>query len=88
MKSTLLLLLLLLPSPLLALDFTLHQQQGVQPGPTLLIIGGIQGDEPGGFNAAASQGRKTAADVIGGGEPNSDVGASLARTGRDCRNRT
>ena len=45
--------LLLLPAPLLALDFTLHQQQGVQAGPTLLVVGGIQGDEPGGFNAAA-----------------------------------
>lgn len=35
------------------LEFTLHQQQGDQSGPTLLVIGGIQGDEPGGFNAAA-----------------------------------
>ncbi len=54
MKSFLLLLLiLLLPLQLPAYDFTLHQQQGRQPGPTLLVVGGIQGDEPGGFNAAA-----------------------------------
>lgn len=54
MKSTLLLLLiLLLPAQLLAFDFTLQRLSGSKPGPTLLIIGGIQGDEPGGFNAAA-----------------------------------
>jgi len=34
-------------------DFTLHKHQSTQSGPTLLVIGGIQGDEPGGFNAAA-----------------------------------
>ncbi len=34
-------------------DFTLHKHKSVQPGPTLLVIGGIQGDEPGGFNAAS-----------------------------------
>lgn len=47
--------LLCLPTLIFAqkLEFTLHQQQGEQPGPTLLVIGGIQGDEPGGFNAAA-----------------------------------
>ena len=34
-------------------DFTLLKHQSDEPGPTLLVIGGIQGDEPGGFNAAA-----------------------------------
>lgn len=34
-------------------DFTLHKHTSSQPGPTLLVIGGIQGDEPGGFNAAS-----------------------------------
>ncbi len=48
-----LLLALLTPTQLLALDFTLHQKQGEKPGTTLLVVGGIQGDEPGGFNAAA-----------------------------------
>ncbi len=45
--------LLAIPTTCLALDFSLHKNQGLQPGPTLLVIGGIQGDEPGGFNAAA-----------------------------------
>lgn len=35
------------------LDFTLHKQGASPTAPTLLIIGGIQGDEPGGFNAAS-----------------------------------
>ena len=35
------------------LEFTLHRVSGEQPGPTVLVIGGIQGDEPGGFNAAS-----------------------------------
>jgi len=34
-------------------NFTLHKHQSGQPGPTMLVIGGIQGDEPGGFNAAS-----------------------------------
>ena len=34
-------------------DFSLHKHSSGQPGPTLLVIGGIQGDEPGGFNAAS-----------------------------------
>jgi len=34
-------------------DFTLHKHTSSQAGPTLLVIGGIQGDEPGGFNAAS-----------------------------------
>ncbi len=35
------------------LDFTLHKIESGKPGPTILVIGGIQGDEPGGFNAAS-----------------------------------
>ena len=35
------------------LEFTLHKLESDNPGPTLLIIGGIQGDEPGGFTAAS-----------------------------------
>ncbi|WP_322568013.1 M14 family metallopeptidase [Thiohalophilus sp.] len=51
-------LLILLPSMAMPaatsnLDFTLHKQGGGLSAPTLLIIGGIQGDEPGGFNAAS-----------------------------------
>ncbi len=38
--------------PAQGLDFTLHTQ-GQGEGRTLLVVGGIQGDEPGGFNAAA-----------------------------------
>jgi hypothetical protein len=34
-------------------DFSLHKHSSAQSGPTLLVIGGIQGDEPGGFNAAS-----------------------------------
>ena len=34
-------------------DFSLHRLDGEKPGPTLLVIGGIQGDEPGGFHAAS-----------------------------------
>lgn len=52
-RTILLIILLLCPAQLFALDFSLHQQQGALPGPTLLVVGGIQGDEPGGFNAAA-----------------------------------
>ncbi|MGM0412905.1 MAG: M99 family carboxypeptidase catalytic domain-containing protein [Pseudomonadota bacterium] len=36
-----------------AREFTVHRLDSGVPGPTLLVIGGIQGDEPGGFNAAA-----------------------------------
>jgi hypothetical protein len=36
-----------------ALDFSLHKLESGNPGNTLLVIGGIQGDEPGGFNAAS-----------------------------------
>ncbi|MDH5443982.1 MAG: succinylglutamate desuccinylase/aspartoacylase family protein [Gammaproteobacteria bacterium] len=35
------------------LDFTLHKLDSGEDGPTLLVIGGIQGDEPGGFTAAS-----------------------------------
>lgn len=35
------------------LEFTLHKKEANQPGKTILVIGGIQGDEPGGFNAAS-----------------------------------
>ncbi|TVM18711.1 deacylase [Oceanidesulfovibrio indonesiensis] len=35
------------------LAFSLHQHEGDVDGPTLLVVGGIQGDEPGGFNAAS-----------------------------------
>ncbi len=35
------------------IDFSLHKLDSGNAGSTLLIIGGIQGDEPGGFNAAS-----------------------------------
>jgi hypothetical protein len=35
------------------IDFSVHKLGSDLPGNTLLVIGGIQGDEPGGFNAAA-----------------------------------
>ncbi len=34
-------------------DFSIHKLDSKRPGNTILIVGGIQGDEPGGFNAAA-----------------------------------
>lgn len=36
-----------------SLDFTLHKLGSNDDGPTVLVIGGIQGDEPGGFTAAS-----------------------------------
>ncbi len=36
-----------------ALRFSLHKVKSGTAGPTLLVIGGIQGDEPGGFTAAS-----------------------------------
>lgn len=33
--------------------FSIHKLGSGQPGPTVLVIGGIQGDEPGGFHAAS-----------------------------------
>ncbi|KHK03836.1 M14 family metallopeptidase [Desulfovibrio sp. TomC] len=56
MRFILALLLLLLPAATALcgnLDFTLHKLDSGRPGPTILVIGGIQGDEPGGFSAAA-----------------------------------
>lgn len=49
------LLLLILPVWLFAtsLDFTLHQKGEPADNNVLLVVGGIQGDEPGGFNAAS-----------------------------------
>ncbi|MCG8620317.1 MAG: succinylglutamate desuccinylase/aspartoacylase family protein [Desulfobacterales bacterium] len=35
------------------LEFSVHDLASGNPGATALIVGGIQGDEPGGFNAAA-----------------------------------
>ncbi len=35
------------------LPFTFHRNEAGPGGPTLLVVGGIQGDEPGGFQAAA-----------------------------------
>jgi predicted deacylase len=35
------------------LDFTLHKLDSGKPGKTLLVVGGIQGDEPGGYTTAA-----------------------------------
>ena len=59
MKSSLAILLgclLAFSEPALAsnhINFTLHKLESGRPGNTLLVIGGIQGDEPGGFNAAS-----------------------------------
>lgn len=49
------LLCLALPAPAsrLGLDFSLHKIESGRPGPTVLVVGGIQGDEPGGFSAAS-----------------------------------
>jgi hypothetical protein len=35
------------------LEFSLHRSHEQVPGNTILVVGGIQGDEPGGFNAAS-----------------------------------
>ena len=54
--SILLVHLLFLSGPAFAsrhIDFTIYKLDSSRPGNTLLVIGGIQGDEPGGFNAAA-----------------------------------
>lgn len=58
MKTLIFLLLCLLvaATPAYAkgnLDFTLHKLESGKPGTTMLVFGGIQGDEPGGFNAAS-----------------------------------
>ncbi len=55
-KKILLCLILLVNLPQLQaaeFPFTLHKLQSAAAGPTILIIGGIQGDEPGGFTAAS-----------------------------------
>lgn len=41
------------PASQSCLDFSVHSLTSKVPGKTALIVGGIQGDEPGGFNAAA-----------------------------------
>ena len=35
------------------LEFSIHKLESGEPGPTVLVVGGIQGDEPGGFHAAS-----------------------------------
>lgn len=50
----LLLLLIAMTVQAKAADFDFYRQSGEKPGPTLLVIGGIDGDEPGGFHAAAT----------------------------------
>lgn len=35
------------------LEFTIHKLESGVEGPTVLVVGGIQGDEPGGFHAAS-----------------------------------
>ena len=45
---------LLLPSATFGEIFSFHELAGAQDGPTLLVTGGIDGDEPGGFHAAAT----------------------------------
>lgn len=54
-KSCISILVLLLSQLVCAepLRFSLHKIESGIPGPTLLVIGGIQGDEPGGFTAAS-----------------------------------
>lgn len=53
--KTITLVLLLFTSQLVAdpLRFSLHKIESDVAGPTMLVIGGIQGDEPGGFTAAS-----------------------------------
>jgi hypothetical protein len=34
-------------------EFSIHKKNSGVKGPTILVVGGIQGDEPGGFNAAS-----------------------------------
>ena len=36
-----------------SLEFTIHKLESDREGPTVLVVGGIQGDEPGGFHAAS-----------------------------------
>jgi len=54
LRKTLTLLLLILSCSFAAkLHFTIHELKGKEPGSTLLVIGGIHGNEPGGYFAAA-----------------------------------
>jgi len=57
LKSTIILYLIfcILPATIYAqkLQFSLHKLESNVEGPRILILGGIQGDEPGGFNAAS-----------------------------------
>ena len=53
MKKTLILLLLLSYTFAAKLHFTTHELKGKESGSTLLVIGGIHGNEPGGYFAAA-----------------------------------
>jgi hypothetical protein len=50
---TLLLIMITVTLQLQALDFSLEKKENNSSDPTLLVVGGIQGDEPGGFNAAS-----------------------------------
>ena len=34
-------------------SFSMHKHESNDPGKTILVIGGFQGDEPGGFHAAS-----------------------------------
>lgn len=52
--ALLLAILLITTASALAAPFDFYRLSGENPGPTLLIIGGIDGDEPGGFHAAAT----------------------------------
>ena len=53
MKFFNIILVALFATQVYSLDFSLIKKESEISEPTLLIIGGIQGDEPGGFNAAA-----------------------------------
>lgn len=56
MKRLILLIMVLFTQSTLAdnrLEFSLHKIDSGLPGPTVLVVGGIQGDEPGGFHAAS-----------------------------------
>ena len=56
MRSLLLSLLLGLSTVAVAadrLEFSIHKLESGVEGPTVLVVGGIQGDEPGGFHAAS-----------------------------------
>lgn len=53
LSASVLALTLLYSGFAIGLEFTLHKLDSGIAGPTLLVIGGIQGDEPGGFTAAS-----------------------------------